>query len=461
MKNKFIISTLIALSLIGSLVSCSNTEKANTSNSESTASSDAKEINYVYGYAPLSYAEYWAADLGTSVEKLSMSSETTDSEGNKDTGMFDAVSRATTKHGIYRSQIQYTVEVTGEKVLSTETVEENGREQTKYTTDSNDTKKVTAKVDFTGVDEENNLKLESVDDSILFKDGAATFTIKEGDSATEYKIVNYDVAGFNKIPVAIPSDMIEDAKSHGFVEDDSVTADSYGLKTMEADGSYSKRNVSGKASSDITVVADEEKITYVYNTRFGSDAEAYIYLKNKSGEDLTDAEALEYFANFITAKYEYYGDDSTYSNLVATFGTKHAADTWWSTNHGARIDCGINYSFDRFKGANAGYYKITLIANGYEDVEAKVCFKEAYPNEVTAILANNTLSLSNIDEDLLAKSKLTITSGSGKDTVKVVENADINSTTYNIEPALEAGKEYNISITLEDYQPLTFTITAE
>ena len=37
MKNKFIISTLIALSLIGSLVSCSNTEKANTSNSESTS----------------------------------------------------------------------------------------------------------------------------------------------------------------------------------------------------------------------------------------------------------------------------------------------------------------------------------------------------------------------------------------------------------------------------------------
>ena len=375
--------------------------------------------------------------------------------------MFDAVSRATTRLGFYRSQIQYTIEVTGEKVLSSETVEEDGREQTNYNTDPNDTVQVTAKADFAGVDEEGNLKLEAVDGSILFEENAATFTITNADSSTEYKITNYEVTGFSNIPVAIPSDMLEDAKAKGFVEDDTVTANTYGLKTLESDGSYSKRNTSGETSSDITITADEDNITYAYNTRFGSDAEAYIPLKNENGEELTKEEAFEYFANFITAKYEYYGDDSSYSNLVATFGTKHAADTWWGTRDGARMDCGINYSFDRFNGADAGYYKITLIANGYEDIEVKVCFKPAYADEVTATISNNVLSLSNIDETLLANSKLTISSGTGKNSVKIVEDADINSTTYTIEPTLEVGTEYTVSITLEDYQPLQLTTTAQ
>lgn len=63
---------------------------------------------------------------------------------------------ATTKHGIYRQQFQYIVEVTGEKVISSEVVEENGKETTKYTTDSNDTQTVTVQASFDGVDSEGD-----------------------------------------------------------------------------------------------------------------------------------------------------------------------------------------------------------------------------------------------------------------------------------------------------------------
>ena len=61
----------------------------------------------------------------------------------------------------------------------------------------------------------------------------------------------------------------------------------------------------------------------------------------------------------------------------------------------------------------------------------------------------------------MANSKLTISSGTGKNSVKIVEDADINSTTYTIEPTLEVGTEYTVSITLEDYQPLQLTTTAQ
>ena len=130
--------------------------------------------------------------------------------------MFDAVTRATTKHGIYRQQFQYIVEVTGEKVISSEVVEENGKETTKYTTDSNDTQTVTVQASFDGVDSEGTITTTPVDDNVVFEDVSSIFTIGEGDSATQYKVAEYKVLGFNNIPVAIPSDMVDSAKENGF-----------------------------------------------------------------------------------------------------------------------------------------------------------------------------------------------------------------------------------------------------
>lgn len=464
-RSKLFLSTIMTAALMSSFVACGTTENSDvtdTTKTESSSSASTDEnVTYVYGYAPLSYAEYWAGELDESVEDLSKSSDEKDSEGVNDSGMFDAVTRATTKHGMYRQQFQYTVEVTGEKVIGSEIVEQNGKETTKYTTDSNDTQTVTVQASFEGVDSEGAITTKAVDDNVVFEDVSSIFTVGAGDLATEYKVTEYKVLGFNNIPVAIPSDMVDSAKENGFVEDNSVSSDTYGLKVMNSDGTYKERQTTGTVTSEITVVADTDKIDYAYNTKYGSDAEAYVYLKNKNGDELTDAEFLEYCANFITAEYEYYGDDETYSKLVATYGTKQAADSWWSTNHGSRIDFGINYGFDRFEGSNSGYYKITLISNGYEDVEAFVCFKDAYPNKTTATIKDNTVTIDGISEDELKDSKITITSGSGRDTVTVVDGDDLTGLTYTSDAALEKGTEYNVSITLNDYQPLTFAIMAE
>ena len=464
-RSKLFLSTIMTVALMSSFVACGTTENndaTDTTKTESSSSASTDEnVTYVYGYAPLSYAEYWAGELDESVETLSKSSDEKDSEGVNDGGMFDAVTRATTKHGIYRQQFQYTVEVTGEKVTGSETVEQNGKETTKYTTDSNDTQTITVQASFEGVDSEGSIMATAIDDNVVFEDVSSIFTIGAGESATEYKVTEYKVLGFNNIPVAIPSDMVNSAKENGFIENSNVSSDTYGLKVMNSDGTYKKRQTTGTVASEITIVADTDKINYSYNTKYGSDAEAYVYLKNKNGEELTDAEFLEYCANFITAKYEYYGDDETYSKLVATYGTKQSSDSWWSTNHGNRIDLGINYGFDRFEGSGSGYYKITLIANGYEDVEAFVCFKDPYPNETSGTIKDSTFTLNGISENELKDSKITITSGVGRDTVTVVDGDDLLGLTYTSNATLEKGTEYNVSITLNDYQPLTFAIMAE
>lgn len=457
LKNKSIISTLTLITVMSSIVGCSNT------NSENSSGID-ESVNYVYGYAPLTYSEYWAGELGVSEESLSVVSDKTDREGTNDAGMFDAVTRATYKHGIYRQQFKYTVEVTGEKVISSETKEEEGKEKTTYTTDSSDTKTVTAQATFGGVNEgEKGFEMvaDAVDGTVLFEDAKETFTIGEGDDASTYKITEYNVLGFNSVPVAIPEDLVEEAKKDGFVESDEVNANTYGLKAMKSDKTYGSRNTETEVSSDITIVADEDKITDVYNTKYGSDAEAYIYLKNENGNELTEEEYLKYCANFLTAKYEYYGDDSTYSKVVSTYGTKHSSDTWWSTNHGMRIDTGINYDFDRFEGSGSGYYKITLIANGYKDIEAKIHFKDAYPNETDATIIDNKLTITGAEDDILKDATLTITSGMGRDTVKILEDEKLTGDTFDITQTIEAGTEYNVSVRIKDYQPLEFTVIAE
>lgn len=68
---------------MSSFVACGTTDNAKDDNSSnvSTNSSIDENVTYVYGYAPLSYAQYWAGELDKSVEELSKSSDKTDSEG--------------------------------------------------------------------------------------------------------------------------------------------------------------------------------------------------------------------------------------------------------------------------------------------------------------------------------------------------------------------------------------------
>ena len=69
-----------------------------------------------------------------------------------------------------------------------------------------------------------------------------------------------------------------------------------------------------------------------------------------------------------TVKWTYYGNDSTYTNAVASYGTKFAADNWMHRIMGIQLGLTDSARFQLPSGYNGtGYWKITVYALGYED----------------------------------------------------------------------------------------------
>ena len=70
-----------------------------------SASAPAQQEEYVYVYAGLTWAEYWAAE-DVYAAGSTASSETVDAKGELDKGAFDVVTRATSNHGLHRGSFQ-------------------------------------------------------------------------------------------------------------------------------------------------------------------------------------------------------------------------------------------------------------------------------------------------------------------------------------------------------------------
>ncbi len=419
----------------------------------SMASSVRSEETLKYGTASLSFAEYWAGELGVDSDTLQASSETPDSEGNLDAGGLDAVSRATTKHGIFRQQFGYDVYVNGELVVSKQDVEKDGKTVTEFVTDPAVKVSLKADSDYIGLKDEE-MQTAANDRGLYTEDLAKSF-MHEGK---EYKIVSYTVEKMKNIPVAVPADKVEEAvEKYGFKEDASIHAETHGLKVLGENG-FGPRNVKN-VSDDKALVLDHIKT--VYNTRYGSNAEAYIYFKKANGDELTQEEFIDYALHFRTARIDYYGDDSTYSKLLHSYGTKHSADSWWSDHHGTRIDVGINYGFKRFEGSGAGYYTITLIANDYSDIVANVHFLPDYTGKVEIKISENKLSVQADDAGILEGALYSVSSGKGKEAVKLVSEEALTGSEITLPAGVEKGKEYDVNIIFANYAPIKVKVVAE
>lgn len=408
---------------------------------------------YKYGTASLSFAEFWAGELGVETASLLSANKNLDAEKNMDMGGLDAVSRATTKHGIFRQQFGYEVLVYGEVVLSKTEVEKDGKKVLEIESDPAQNVTLKASSTYLGlVDEE--MQTEANDKGLFTEDGAKTFE-HEGK---EYKIVSFTVERMEGLPVAVPANLVELAtEKYNFVESSEVNADTHGLKTLSEAGFGSRqvKEVEGKGA----LVLDYSR--NVYETKYGSDAEAYIYFKKASGEELSQEEFIDYALAFRTARVDFYGDDSSYTNLVKSYGTKHAADSWWSDHHGTRIDVGVNYGFDRFQGTAPGYYTITLIANGYADISANVHFLPKFEGEVSLKIVGDELQITSTDESIFANATYSVSSGRGKDAVKLATDEALAGLTTKIANAPTAGTEYDVTVTLENYSPIKAKVVAE
>ena len=310
---------------------------------------------YKYVYAGLSWAEYWAAE-GVQAAGDSSSSSELDTKGESDKGAFDVVTRPTVNHGLHRGSYQCAATIEAE----------NGKSyEVSYWTASDKAVLTDGK-------------------TIAFNRGAIT----EEDGTTT-KMTKYDVTGLKYVPVKVATEDYEAfCKAYKVVENGGelaggfaenklqsykglkakVTADTNGLKTAtkNADGTFS---FSAKETGTESGIEGQELKTAPTAEEAGLTVKE---AKGSYGEflrvDLTGNYG-DLGANMQSVKWTYYGDDSTYTNAKATYGTKFAADNWMHKSMGIQLGLTKSLRCTLPEGTDGtGYWTITISALGYKDV---------------------------------------------------------------------------------------------
>ena len=314
----------------------------------------------IYAYATLSYAEYWAGEDVYKPSNMEEASTEADSRGEYDKGAFDAVTRATTTHGMHRGSFVQDAYILGK----------NGKEyKVAKWTDANNA--VLA--------DGNTLTKAKADD-------ATTLTIKtaSGGVIETTNYVETELKGIKYVPVAVDAadfhSLCENRSVYGngstlaggfsennlkaYSETAYVDSTTNGLKEATLNGttwSFGARQT-GSGSG----ILDEElhtasTITTTPKENVGSYGE-------KIRVDLTGDDYGALGSQMQTVKWTYYGNDSTYSDPVISYGTKFAADDWMHRLMGIQLGLTDSARFQLPSGYNGtGYWKITVYALGYED----------------------------------------------------------------------------------------------
>ena len=310
---------------------------------------------YQYVYAGLTWGEYWAAE-GVYNAGNTSSSDELDLKKEADKGAFDTVTRATANHGLHRGSYQ-----TEATIIATD--------GTKFA-----------------------VSYWKDNQTIVLTDGSEAtwnrgFLTKDGK---EYEMDHYEVYGLKYVPVAVKTaDYADFCKKYnvvnagetisggygemnlqsyvGLVAD--VTADTNGLKYAEKNGdsfTFTARKSNGTTSGikgqALKTATDVEPTVKTADGGYGEFLRVDI---NGNYGDLG--------ANMQAVRWDYYGDDSTYTTKpLASYGTKFAADNWMHKKNG--IQLGLTKSARcKLPGGTdgTGYWKLTVYALGYNDYTYK------------------------------------------------------------------------------------------
>ena len=357
--NKHIAKALSAVLAAGLMAGCGQKTAPSIPPKE-----PAGDIEYVYGTARLTWAQFWANE-GISYDPaldFDAVNEITDAEGAADLGGFDAVTRATQKHGVYRGSQHYS------NLLHA--VDEKGKEISVYLDELTDAADV---ADHFGTG------------SVFYGLPDGTYALAQHDGDAEiYTIVGVDVTGYRNWPVRIPADQAaEAAEAVDFVPDEEVTADTGLLKTVTVDKGIVTAFAAAPAQGEPVEYSGE--ISVSYDDQYGD----YILVQFRDCPE-------DWGQNLLGASYAYFGDvnpeEVPDAAPVAVYGTKYAADTWWKAG-GTLLQFGMNTSHRQGGGEQYGYWQITVIAAGYENYTATILALPRYPGEITATLGTDNATL--------------------------------------------------------------------
>lgn len=305
---------------------------------------------YTYAYAAVPYDEYWKSEgVYLSGDNWAASNSEQDSRKEYDKGAFDAVSRATTMHGRHRGSFQQNV------VIDT-------KDNNKYTP--------------------------------VYWIGTDTAVVSTGDQVTLDKsnIQDYKIFGIKYVPVKVSS-----SDFTAFSNKYTVTQNGETLAGGFAEGVLKTYNLTAAVDADtngLKAVTKNEDGTFTFAARQTGTGSGIKGEKLATAADIVTAPARNDARYGATGSYgetvrvnltgdgygalgdkmqtvlwEYYGDDSTYTNKVATYGTKFAADNWMHKSMGIQLGLtdSLRCNVSETEGKGIGYWKVTVYALGYED----------------------------------------------------------------------------------------------
>lgn len=330
---------------------------------------------HIYAYAAVPYDEYWQSEgVYLSGSKWDVGSEELDGHKEYDKGAFDAVSRATTNHGLHRGSFQQSVVIHGTK---------DGEAYDYHPVAWTD------------------------GDNFVDADGK-TYNKKE------IGMTSYNITGIKYVPVQVKSDNFAEFCKHytvtqngetlqgGFSENNlnaytavaTVDKDTNGLKevTLGSNGyTFGPRQIgTGSGIKGEALKTADEAITAAAKDYSGNFGEMLRVDLNNNYGDLG--------GHMQTVVWKYYGTDENNTTPLATYGTKFAADNWMHKFMG--IQLGLTDSLRAKLPKNTdgtGKWTITVYALGYRDTTYEVTVTaDNLPKAVEPMTAEQKTRLENL-----------------------------------------------------------------
>ena len=320
------------------------------------SSSETSGEEYKYVYAGLTWAEYWSSEGVYLAEDSSWNSSSSkqDTKGELDKGAFDAVTRATTNHGLHRGSYQCEAVIydTDGKIY-----------EISYWTSANDAVLVDGSV-------------------IQFNKGTITYT--ENGAEKTATMDHYEVNGMKYIPVKVKAEDYEAFCQKYHVTENSETVTG-GYSENKLSAYTATAEVTEKTNGIKTAVKNEDGTFYFEARVTGSDSGLKdTALKTATGIEAAVKDAMGSYgeflrvdlngdygdlaANMYAVRWTYYGNDSTYSKPLTSYGTKFAADNWMHKSNGIQLGLTESLRCQLPDGTDGtGYWALTVYAMGYED----------------------------------------------------------------------------------------------
>lgn len=303
---------------------------------------------YSYVYVGMTWAEYWANE-GVLNAGSTASSDVLDSHNEYDKGAFDAVTRATTNHGLHRGSFQCSAVI-----------------------ETND-------------GQTYNLAYWKDKTIFVTTDGQE---VAIGDIKSNIK--DYKVTGLKYVPVKVKTaDLSALKEKYAVVENGGTLRGGYG------EGNLSSYEVTANVTDNtngLKEAAKNDDGSFVFSARKNDGTESGLKDVSLKKADVTpsvrkttdgkkntgafgdflrvdlDGNYGDLGANMQAVEWTYYGSDSSRTNAVATYGTKFASDNWMHKSMGIQLALTESERCQLPAGTDGtGYWKLTVYALGYED----------------------------------------------------------------------------------------------